>query len=54
MGTTCFFRDMTPGRNTVLSLGSTAKALRIVSSLPIYSSCVPSCKTSVSIRMTMS
>ena len=34
MGTTCFFRDMTPGRNTVWSLGSTAKALRMVSSLP--------------------
>ena len=54
MGMTCFLRDMTPGRNTVLSLGSTAKALRMVSSLPIYSSWLPSCSTSVSIKITMS
>ena len=54
MGITCFLRDMTPGKNTVLSFGSTAKALRMASSLPINSSCVPSCSTSVSIRITIS
>ena len=54
MGMICFLRLMTPGRNRVLSLGSTEKALRMASSLPTYSSCVPSSKTSVSISSTMS
>ena len=50
---TCFFRLMTPGRNRALSLGSAEKALRMASSLPTYSSCVPSSSTSVSIRITI-
>ena len=54
MGMICFLRLMTPGRNRVLSLGSTEKALRMASSLPTYSSCVPSSRTSVSISSTMS
>ena len=35
MGMICFLRLITPGRNTALSFGSTEKAVRIVSSLPI-------------------
>ena len=54
MGMICFLRLMTPGRNRVLSLGSTENALRMASSLPTYSSCVPSSSTSVSISSTMS
>lgn len=34
MGIICFFLDITPGRNTSLSLGSTEKAYLMVSSLP--------------------
>ena len=34
MGMICFFRDMTPGRNTRLSLALTVKACWMVSSLP--------------------
>ena len=54
MGMICFLRDMTLGRKTALSLGSTSKARRMVSSLPRYSSWVPSSSTSVSMRITMS
>jgi len=35
MGMICFLRLITPGRNTALSFGSTEKAERIVSSLPM-------------------
>ena len=34
MGMICFFLDMTPGRNTSLSLGSTENAYLMVSSFP--------------------
>ena len=54
MGMICFFRLMTLGRKRLLSLGSAEKALRMTSSLPTYSSYVPSISTSVSITITMS
>ena len=54
IGIICFLRLMTPGRKSILSFGSAENARRMVSSLPMYKSCVPSSRTSVSMRMTMS
>lgn len=34
IGITCFLRDITPGRKTILSFGSTLNACRIISSFP--------------------
>ena len=54
MGMTCFFRDMTLGRNTTSSASSTLKAWRMLSLSPTNSSWVPYSSTSVIIRITMS
>ena len=54
IGIICFLRLITPGRKSIFSFGSAEKARRMVSSLPTYKSCVPSSRTSVSMRMTIS